>query len=318
MENTNIEKYNNYLIRYRKLLQQVRNLDSRAGVNIRLKNKLLVLDAKRDALHIEMKKFAASIGKTSEDVDLDILLGDNGLKEFKMPEFKISKIQSLLENIRKATISELEYDTDNEDFSKKQKLEKDFYQDYLFIPFIEEQSWHLYKEEPSFDIMPDGLEKRRRLNYLKEKFPEIVVAEIFLPETFHRKTRIYGAIFHKKQFERLVHFLVENRSKVSIDKENFNKEILFEDWKKILKLKIKEILNCKLNEGESYSNLLKRFKENINYLDLSDEYKNIAHKILDDEIEMERVNREVNQELKGYGDYPEYENLPKRESFSRK
>ena len=302
----NTQKYQALLGEYRRVWVKVKALERRfADPRI-----ILEQDEQRNKIHFELKKLANLLGKTSQDVDIDILINEKSLAEYKLPEFKIINLKELYFELDNAAVSRVTGgNLLHSELNEQTKINKEVLEDqFLFIPFGEEIAWHLFDHGDFLHREADNLEKRRRALALVAATPVGFQTEIRSFETFHRGINLFGVAFDKGDLFKIITALRENREAVSIAPEYLDEAVIEQDFLVILQDDIENIKSYvdPKNKEESLKYLLKTYRRNCvgEISNLSIVLKNKALEILDQEITnaelqelRDTVNEETEQEL---------------------
>jgi hypothetical protein len=299
---SNLVEYNRIIGLYRQVWAKIRSLQKRQAE----KEVRFAEDKRRDALHKQLRVLAAKIGKTSQDVDIDILISEKDLSEYQIPEFRLLRIES--SGLVNPEIIKLDGGNVLEPYRNKKTLipknELSATGLDLFIPFGEERSWHLFDQDVFFEREPDNLEKRRRALSVVGGNLGASFVEVSSSESFHNKIKLFGIAFSSKDFDILINYLSTNRAEISIAKEFLNPEQVRKDFKEIIENNVDYIAAYDNGEFESNEYLLKRYLRVLNGWQIDDEFKLIASGVLSEAISRaeekelrERVEKEVEKNL---------------------
>lgn len=297
------------------------------------------IDKERNEIHNQLRAVAVKIGKSPQDITLDILASENNLAEYQLPEFKIFRPN----NIAFFNITSIKYKDDKGKKHKLQSLEDksefgNFIENTGFISFGQQEWYHLFDEEGYPFRQPEELEYRRRI----QKISELTGGKAFLTElhsqdTFHRATTMYGIGFDPKYIDQLLAILYQNRTEVSIDKKFLNIKQIEADVIKMLEEDIEYILAFKTNEYQTHSYLLETLQRHYRFFYknyyagkiLSEKFLKEFDSIIEDKIKLVKKEEESNEldkmienELEPFDesekDFPKEAGLPKFEPTKRR
>ena len=308
------KKYQELLQEYRRVWNKVKQLQRFQAEQFLIQEQ----DALRDQIHNELRKLAQNLGKSNQDVDIDILVNEKDLAEFELPEFKVMNLKNLCFELDKPVVSRViganVLHPDQNEITKAEKEEL-FEDTSLFIPFGEEIAWHLFDHGEFLHREADNLERRRRAIALTVLTPAAVMTEVRSFETFHRGINLFGVVFNKQDFNTIITTLRTNREAVSIAPEYFVAEDVERDFELILQddLENIKVYHDPKYKEETLSYLLEQYRRNciIELPNLSVDLKNKALAQLDQEInnaklqEMRENNEtEVDNKIKKALDNP--------------
>jgi hypothetical protein len=306
------DNYQKLLDRYRRQISIVRQLSRRTETNLNLANRLFIADEKRNAIHQELKNAGILLGKTVGDVNIDILLLDDDLREYGLPEFKMIHLKTLAETaLKKMIVRKVDFANDGLMNLVGEEIPDS---DKLFIPFVNEESWHLYDYDQSFDKEPTALERRRRLKRLASDSKDVTMAQVELPETFHRHQQLIGALMNVANYEKVLNKIFTKRKEMSIAPRFMNETQIAKDWEHIVRDKIKEIFAYDLSTNESYEYLLRRYQDYCKDQKLNPEQLTTVNELIDQTIENYKEQKESTENKK----YAEHDILPKQEGMRRR
>lgn len=313
-----IDEYNGLIIQYRRKMQELRKAE-RKHEDFSI---ILFIDKERNAIHNQLRDLAPKLGKTSSDITIDILESDKDLSEYQIPEFKIVRTKNTFERIQWVCVNE---------GGKQGSWNKEMQDKILttvFIPFGQQEFYHLFDEMGYPLRQAEELEYRRRLEKLIKILPvESFSVDIYSDKTFHQGTLLYGLAFHSEDFDRVLAIMREQRAEISIDKSYFKSEQLEED---ALSMAIEDVEYIKKHgpgAQETLPWLLKKLEREWNhFFKFPGNSKKVVNDFFDSEIyesekeyERQKVERESESEIGATGlDYPKEMAMPKTESMKRR
>jgi hypothetical protein len=292
------------------------------------------LDKERNKIHNELRNLARLLGKGTHEITLDILEHEGNLLEYNLPEFQVINTNASFDEINHVEIlnesNELKRISPKYKNFRGNELPEDI---SVFIPFGQQEFWHL-SDNFGFPVRQrNELELRRRINKIiklaKDKGEENVkMIEIFNSETFHRGTLLYGIAFAPKSLGILLDVISDNRSEVSISGEYINKEQISKDAVKIIKEDIDKLLSEEPGEYESYEYLVERYKEMVlgsNSMNISEKESSEIEEVFKEAKEKaiyldqkKELNRELRKGDELADEYEDEMNLPQKESMRRR
>jgi len=283
------------------------------------------LDRERDQIHDKIRQLAPQIGKTEADIALDILESERELSKYQLPEFKVLRTNRVLE--KKAEISYKDLNG-NKIYIFQKETPKEI---AAFIPFGQQEFWHLFDEEGYTLRQPDEKERRRRIARLVELMKgQVFAVEIFSSETFHRATTLFGVACSPDLLEKLFTVMREHRQEISIERRFFNADIVRDDFKEMLQEDINYIMSRKPSQQETKVYLIDRladFIKNDSKLpaDILAEAQTTLLEARRCAVRQEHEEKMENEGEKSVRDldeaekkFPHETNLPKKESFRRR
>jgi hypothetical protein len=293
-------QYERELNNYKRKWKEIRDLQKKG----RTSNKLIHhLDIERNKIHRELRRLAVQIEKTSQDVDLDILINEKSLAEYGLNEFYIEN-KSTINTSDPALFSVLEYYV-FEDNKRRIATKVEIDEMEVIIPFGIEEGWHLFDHDLFTTRLPDNTERRRRAKKVSEGHIEgVKYCEIYDSETFHRGKNFFGIAFPQKMLHKVLLFMREHRNDISIEKDRFDENILISDFREIVKEDIEFILEYEPGEQESHEYLLERYRRTLqnHYLKgkKMEQYVDFLNKEVFKVLEIikeEGIKREIDREL---------------------
>lgn len=308
------EEYEGLIAQYRRKLFELRKAEKKGEAS----SILLFIDKERDDIHKKLRKIASEIGLSSQDITLDILVSEKDLSEHGLPEFKTVRTDMAMDVITRIMV-----DGDKKISSpRSEKIPKNI---AAFIPFGQQEAWHLFDYEEYISRQPDELERRRRVDRvvkLSEGYAHAV--EIVSNHSYHNATILFGVGFPAEKLEKTLGLLYENRAEVSIDKEFFDKEQINRDFLSMIKEDLDFIIDRKPDDSETRTYLVDRLGYRLiecSRLDLDSKTLDALKRLLEGareraEIadERERIGNEVDSEMIGWDkaekNFPKEINLP--------
>ncbi len=307
-----LKTYDATLRKYIQIQQMVLDMEEQRDGSVAGINSIAYFDTFRHTIHKELQILARRLKKDQGTVELDILLGSDSpnLENFDLKEFRVGDLKSFIAKEKSVTVQ-----IGDSPVVTKQSLDSEEL-NFLVIPFEQEDAWRLFDHSVYFQVPPTGLERRRRMEGLANALSAKVV-QIELPETFHRKIRIFGVIFPKEKLFEAVKILDEKRETLSIDPKYFDKKQIESDWRQILNTALVDIDTHELGEYETKQYLIKRLRRSLTDLEFSTidpEFISIADEILSDALEKEdqrETEQKIDSHLKLDEEYRDFERFPK-------
>lgn len=318
-----IETYNRLIGDYRRKLREVRDAE-KGGEN---RSWIEFLDKERDDIHNELRRLGVEIGKSSQDITLDILQSEKDLAQYKLPEFKILRTSKAMDKITWVSV------IDGEGGSRQIFTSADEYPEKIsaFIPFGEQESWHLFDSENYSSRQPDEKERRRRIaKVISLMKGRVRAVEIYSGETFHRGTTLFGVACSSNDVEPLLTVMRNHRSEISIDKKFFDAQRIDEDVRDMAKEDLENILQREPDEYESRSYLIERLgKHLVDNMGLAGNVREDIRRLvadakeravcMEEAIESDLAGEAAVQELDAAErQYPKETVMPKTASFKRR
>jgi len=156
------KEYDDLISQYQSKMQELRVAEKRR----RDQNVILFLDKERNAIHNKLRKLGLSIGKSSQDIMLDILASEGDLSEYQLPEFKVLRTAYAMDKIDLIFVVD-ENGNEKDTVSSQALLYRDLPKHLeSFIPFGEQENWHLFDCEGYTFHFPDEEERKNRMNRL--------------------------------------------------------------------------------------------------------------------------------------------------------
>lgn len=243
-----LDEYQDLVGQYRERLSELRKAEKNGESN----DLILFMDKERNEIHNKLRSIAPQIGKTSQDITLDILKSDDNLTEYGLPEFKTMRTSEAFQD--PATLVRV----DNKAWPKSQD-NKEF---EVFIPFGEQEAWRLFDSEDFIFRQPDETERRRRIQKLQDmSHGDVHLVEIRSDRTFHQATILYGAGFSVEKLNKILSLMHEHHAEISIDRKNFNGDQIREDFVATATKDLEYILQRKLDETETRLYLVNRLND---------------------------------------------------------
>lgn len=254
------QKYKYLLTKYKTTWRQIRWLEKNMADPWKLSEK----EIERNQLHNELKKIAPHLGKSDQDVNIDILIGEGDLSEYKLPEFRMVSLEKICSEMVRPQVVRAEGDNVlHPKLNAQVELTKEEISDeFLFIPFGQEVSWHLFDNDYFFERDVDDLERRRRALMLKKLESDTLFVEITSFTTFHRGVNMFGVVFKKDQYIKIIDTLRLNREHLSVDARFIPPEIIDHDFEQIIEDDVNQIKSyCDSEDDvESIEYLLQRYQ----------------------------------------------------------
>lgn len=324
--------YKQLLVEYRQTMSQLRGLRERVEKNPAMREQLWPtiqkVDQIKNDIHHRLKEMALRDGKPESEVNFDILLGDNSLDEYTLPEFTMTKVNAFLSKNKHAYLEVVTEAREEKQLAfpdgkgVERVPDKNPYDfagndprlECAFIPFEQEISWHLYQNDPHYSKLPDSYERIRRAMCVAKEVG-VLLGSITIPETFHEGAKWFGILFPVSRYEEVVDYMQRNREDISIRPEFFDNEQIKEDWKEIVVEDIQRIV-AQESAVESIDYLLNRYRNDINRMPISEEQKAAAGGLIDREIAGREADKEIGGEL--VDRYSDLADLSSRESHRRR
>jgi hypothetical protein len=254
---------------YKRKLQEVR----RAEKVMEDPGFIKFLDKERDDIHQELRELAPLIGKGPQDIIVDILVSDRDLSTYNLPEFKIMRTAHALDKI--STIKVFDTEVSRQDLSDIEELPQEI---NTFIPFGEQDAWHLFDQEGYISRQPTELERRRRAaRAVQLSAGKAKMVEVSSWKTFHNAVTLYGIACSAEDFEAVLSSMRNNRQEVSIDKRFFDQKQVRKDWEQILREDFEYILNRIPDQHESRTYLVRRLSDHLKSQGLAPELSEIIN-----------------------------------------
>ena len=322
------KEYDDLISQYQTKMRELRVAEKRR----RDRSVILFLDRERDVIHNKLRKLGLQIGKDSQDIMLDILASDNDLSEYQLPEFRALRTNKAMEKI------DFVFLLDDSGNIQKRFRGNDLYYKHIFpadlgvfIPFGEQENWHLFDCEGYTFHFPDEEERKNRMNRLIAMAGGALQSiEIISYTSFHNATTLFGVACSVENLERVFAVMREHRLEVSISKDFFDKEKINENFFKMLEKDLNYILERELDNYETHKNLVIRLKEYIVWkIPMDSELAKKVNDFFEDYVEKakyvdtkERVDKEIAPEMelleRSERDYPKESQLPIRDSMRKK
>lgn len=298
-------------------------------------DEVAILDRERDQIHRDLKALADVLGKSHQDVDIDLLAEANDLREHDLPEFRLVRTAEALELPYIYKIEGENVIDPDQNASVLVKTEDELKDLELFIPFGEDVYWHLFDEQMFRSVPLTGPERRRRaLNAIDNIPAGLHFVEIHSQETFHNAIALFGIAFKKSDLDTVLNFMRINQELVTIDETKMDREQILKDYEAVIKKEIREIRNY-FDEltgrfgidftRETELDLLSKLKnEKSHEFNTDEKFKEIADRLFKEalkEAELRDMRREVQlddltEETNPFSD--EFQRFPKFESFGKR
>jgi len=183
------ESYRLRLLDYREQHHKVRRLMSRVSVRPEV---VLAADRVRNSIHQDLRRLAKDLGKSSADVDIDILSTADDLTEYQLPSFKLMQPWETLDSPRLSFVTntdELHVQTQT---PNSRTNEETIAQTEMFIPFGEQAAYHLFDRDQFFERSLQEPQRRRSAQKAQELLHGLgKYVEFSTQETFHRWVRFF-------------------------------------------------------------------------------------------------------------------------------
>ncbi|GEM_PF-6713095 len=261
MVSVNDKRYQDLLDDYRSKLSELRKAERRRedATFIRF------IDAERDAVHRELRKVGALLGKSAEEIALDLLVSEKDLSEYNLSEFKILHTKNALDQITWVR----EIDQYGATISKYKSSQVDIYDNsewlpqgvMAFIPFGQQENFHLFDDDDYVCRDSEELERRRRLFRLINLAGGIPI-EVHSQKTYHQAVTLFGIGYAPENLEYLFRIMREHQSDISINPQFFSKEQIREDFHTIINEDLEHIFSY-AKDTEENVHLIERFKYSI-------------------------------------------------------
>lgn len=317
-----LDEYNNLIFQYRRKMRELQKAE-RKHEDFSI---ILFIDKERNAIHNQLRELAPKLGKTASDITIDILESDKDLSEYQMPEFKLVRTKNAFKTIHWILASE-----HGKKIAWNRELQDRIKNTTIFIPFGQQEYYHLFDATGYPMRQPEEFECRRRLDRLASLIPfESYAVDIYSAETFHRGTLLYGLAFSPENIDKALSIMGEHKSEISIDKRHFDPVQIEQDVVAMAEDDISYVLQQGPGEYETIPWLLKRLRDSWrSELKLPAHTEKIIAEIFDsaihkEELEYERqeVEEAVENDLAMYDrltrEHTKESGMPKKESFKRK
>ncbi|PIR76807.1 MAG: hypothetical protein COU32_00140 [Candidatus Magasanikbacteria bacterium CG10_big_fil_rev_8_21_14_0_10_42_10] len=321
------EEYDDLISQYQIKLQELRVAERRR----RDQSIILFLDKERNAIHNKLRKLGLSIGKSSQDIMLDILASEGDLSEYQLPEFKVLRTARAMNKI------DLIFVMDDKGGPKEtityQALSHYELPKHLesFIPFGEQENWHLFDNQGYTFHSPDEEERKTRMHRLIDMSSgSLQEVEIISYDSFHNATTLFGVACSADDLEKIFSIIREHRTEISISRDFFDNEKIKEDFLRILEKDLNYILERDLDEHETYGYLVKRLKEYVIHnvpmdAKMAEKVNDLFESYIEKAVYIDR-KKEVDIETSAEMDlideterkYPKESQLPKRTSMNKR
>lgn len=314
-----IDEYNSLISQYREKTSEVRRAERKEED----RTVIFFLDKERDEIHNKLRELGKLIGKTSQDILLDILVSEKKLEEYHLPEFKVLRTINAMDAFDYIAVSK----NNGEEviYQKKDSLPKDF---EFFIPFGEQEAYHLFDWEQFLFSPVDTAERKRRRDILIQYTDrKMVPIEIYSSHSYHNGTQLYGLAFSSEDFDQIVRIMKEHQSEISIDRSYFSEAELRDDFREYIEGVVEYILERPLDECETRAYLVETLQRSLPYALGGDvEYFETVREFLENSYEKaidldekERIQKEISEERREE-DRTEYRfpgqvELPSKEPF---
>lgn len=314
-----IDEYKSLIIQYRRKMQELRKAE-RKHEDFSI---LHFIDKERNEIHNKLRELAPKLDKSASDITVDILESDKDLSEYQIPEFKIVRTTNTFDRISWICVNE-----NGKHGPWNREVENTIKSATVFIPFGQQEFYHLFDAMGSPMREADELERRRRLEKLVKILPvESFNVDIYSSETYHRGTLLYGLAFHPHDIDRVLAIMREHKAEISIDHSYFNAEQIEED---VISMAEEDVAYIKIEgpgEQETIPGLLKNLANAWNYsFKFPGNTKKIVNDLFDLEIheaEKEYDRQELEKEIearlgKVSDDFPRESSMPKIEPMKRR
>lgn len=316
------EEYDGLIEKYRQKMQELRKAERKHEPD----DVINFIDKEKNLIHKQLRAIAPKIRKTAEDISLDILSSERNLSEYQLPEFKVVRTNDAMPEI-----TNIFQQDENREYIPFRKEEKErIFKTTAFIPFGQQELWHLSDEEGYPMRQPTELECRRRIAKLTALMNnQITPVEIYSYQSFHTGTILFGVAFDPAILDQLLATMYEHRPEISIDKQFFNKKQIEDDMLQMIKEDIEHVLDMEpsLNERKEYilERLKSEWRRNLNFsTELIEKTNNIFEQAKKEGRELERTQAEEekeNRDMKIFDkvsqQYPKETSLPTKQSMRK-
>lgn len=289
-------EYSNLLDRYRELLANIDKNTKRGGLDTQ---ELTRIDTERKRLHQLLRQKAGQIGKSAQDVDVDILMLEGNLKEHLLPEFSITRTDNKKWSENAGLVSMTTNENEDalhphQDSAKIKYVNPKTDNSKVFIPFGEEDLWHLFDGETFTQRAPDNLERRRRaLKAARDN--GVYFLEVNDTKTFHRGKTLFGIAFPSEDFDRIVNYLYTHREETSILPEYIDHDLVEKDYAAIVEDDVRIVESYVAKQQHKYPQQMEEYLQkyvafNLRFQQLDPELRKILEqttncRMSEDEIE---------------------------------